>query len=1037
MPPASPETTSVERSASSNDVLPWSTWPITVTTGGRGRSVSGASASPTRPTSTSASETRRTLWPNSVTTSSAVSASMFWVMVAITPMSKSFLTTLAPCSAMRLASSCTVMVSGITTSRACLTCASAWWSCCRRCLSRSRWRRNCDSLRVRSSPSSLRARVTVSLLRCFGSSRRGAIAGRLGPAPGRRARSSSSSSTILTLPAADSAATLAAAASPARLAISRREISAACSTLRCSARCSSTLRASTLGVSAGRGGGVAVRALASCCSRSTAARASAAACSSALRAPLSARARRAASSGVRPCGSTTPRRVGGGAAGLGASLATAGAASGRSGSPVPGAARLRRTSTCTVLERPCGKLCRTDPVSIGLRSSSLPLGRPPRVSGRFSSLLSAIALQNLNLRSVFCAVAEACEPGLFRPETFGQPALAQRRVDDTVARECLTKLGGGQPIGHRQSWRQPRELAATVGRTVGRFDQHGDAAVANGLVDLGEAGDRLAGTARQTETFNRAPHEQGLDAIVEIRIRHDVLLRRAREQPLGDRGFHAIAGRGQPQTAARQAAVDVGHDAAVRIDDKAQQGAAIATFARHQTATQRVAIGRAETRAGTRRRPLFTGGSCGHGALFRLGVWRRRIRGGRIGEPVGARLHDHGVGVVGIELDAGALRDLDQLVAGKIGQIVERLDAFFADRHQQRRAHAFDLGHLVGDAEFAATRLVLFVALFDEGERALLQLLGDLFLETFDAGELVDRHVSDVLDRREAFGHQQMGDDVVDIERLDEERRTGAEFLLAPLAFLGLGQDVDVPTGQLRGKPHVLAAPPDRQRQLIVGHHDLDAPLLLVHHHLRDLGRRQRVDDEGRRVLRPRDDVDLFALQLRHDRLDARAAHADASPDWIDAAIVRDHRDFGARARIARDSANLDDAVVDLGHFLGEQLGHELRMGARQENLRAAHFLAYVIDIGAYPLALAEAFARQQLVAAQDSLGAAQIDDDVAELDALDQAVDDFADAVLEFVELTLTFGVAHLLNDDLFRGLGRDAAEIDRRQRIRSEEHT
>ena len=37
MPPASPATTLVERMRSSSSVLPWSTWPMTVTTGGRGR----------------------------------------------------------------------------------------------------------------------------------------------------------------------------------------------------------------------------------------------------------------------------------------------------------------------------------------------------------------------------------------------------------------------------------------------------------------------------------------------------------------------------------------------------------------------------------------------------------------------------------------------------------------------------------------------------------------------------------------------------------------------------------------------------------------------------------------------------------------------------------------------------------------------------------------------------------------------------------------------------------------------------------------
>ena len=39
MPPASPAATSVARSASSSEVLPWSTWPMTVTTGGRGLQV--------------------------------------------------------------------------------------------------------------------------------------------------------------------------------------------------------------------------------------------------------------------------------------------------------------------------------------------------------------------------------------------------------------------------------------------------------------------------------------------------------------------------------------------------------------------------------------------------------------------------------------------------------------------------------------------------------------------------------------------------------------------------------------------------------------------------------------------------------------------------------------------------------------------------------------------------------------------------------------------------------------------------------------
>ena len=48
IPPASPAATVVLRMASSSEVLPWSTWPMTVTTGARGTRSSGFdSTSPT------------------------------------------------------------------------------------------------------------------------------------------------------------------------------------------------------------------------------------------------------------------------------------------------------------------------------------------------------------------------------------------------------------------------------------------------------------------------------------------------------------------------------------------------------------------------------------------------------------------------------------------------------------------------------------------------------------------------------------------------------------------------------------------------------------------------------------------------------------------------------------------------------------------------------------------------------------------------------------------------------------------------------
>ena len=109
-------------------------------------------------------------------------------------------------------------------------------------------------------------------------------------------------------------------------------------------------------------------------------------------------------------------------------------------------------------------------------------------------------------------------------------------------------------------------------------------------------------------------------------------------------------------------------------------------------------------------------------------------------------------------------------------------------------------------------------------------------------------------------------------------------------------------------------------------------------------------------------------------------------------------------------------------------------MGARQEDLRAALFAPDVVDIGADAVAVAHGFARDHLVAADDAFSAAEIDDHIAVFDPLDGAIDDFADAILELVELPVTLGFANLLDDHLLGGLRGDTAEIHRRQRIGDE---
>ena len=100
------------------------------------------------------------------------------------------------------------------------------------------------------------------------------------------------------------------------------------------------------------------------------------------------------------------------------------------------------------------------------------------------------------------------------------------------------------------------------------------------------------------------------------------------------------------------------------------------------------------------------------------------------------------------------------------------------------------------------------------------------------------------------------------------------------------------------GEADVLALAADGERELLVGDDELHAPVRLVDDDLVDLGRLDRGADEARRIAVPRDDVDLLAAQLLHDRLDARALHADARADRIDVRVAAHDGDLRARARL-------------------------------------------------------------------------------------------------------------------------------------------
>src|SRR3984957_8374939 len=152
-----------------------------VTTGGRETIAAGSSVASNRPSSTSDSATRLTEWPISSARSCAVSASITSVIFTIWPCRMSRRMTSTPRSAMRLASSWIVMVSGMITSRTSFSLGSV-----------SRWpamrctrRRNDATERSRTS-SALSAVTTVRRPRRFSPvtfAGLGAGGGRMAPPP--------------------------------------------------------------------------------------------------------------------------------------------------------------------------------------------------------------------------------------------------------------------------------------------------------------------------------------------------------------------------------------------------------------------------------------------------------------------------------------------------------------------------------------------------------------------------------------------------------------------------------------------------------------------------------------------------------------------------------------------------------------------------------------------------------------------------------------------------------------------------------------
>src|SRR6185437_12692372 len=91
-----------------------------------------------------------------------------------------------------------------------------------------------------------------------------------------------------------------------------------------------------------------------------------------------------------------------------------------------------------------------------------------------------------------------------------------------------------------------------------------------------------------------------------------------------------------------------------------------------------------------------------------------------------------------------------------------------------------------------------------------------------------------------------------------------------------------------------------------------------------------------------------------------------------------------------------------------------------------AQFRAHLEQVAAHAITHTHHLARDGLVARDERFGlAAEVEVDVAALDALGDAVDQFTHAILERIDHLRALGLADALHDHLLGGLRGDAAEL------------
>src|SRR5205823_12241323 len=175
----------------------------------------------------------------------------------------------------------------------------------------------------------------------------------------------------------------------------------------------------------------------------------------------------------------------------------------------------------------------------------------------------------------------------------------------------------------------------------------------------------------------------------------------------------------------------------------------------------------------------------------------------------------------------------------------------------------------------------------------------------------------------------------------------------------------------------------------------------------------------------PRDDVDLLATQLGHDRLNARAALTHRGAHRVQPVLAAGDRHLRAATGLPRDRLDLDRAGMNLRYLELKEAAQEALVRAADVDLRPAGGPADLEHVGLDVLADAVVLGRALLRGGEDRLDVlADVEDDRPRLYPVDRARDHLPLAAGELVEDDVPLRLPQTLQHDLLRRLGVDAPE-------------